>query len=164
MQKKILTGVMLLAVVLIWGYVGYRFIGGMGSDEEELLAEDTPVEETSVIRINAKQKLLLNYTDPFLKQDIKPAPIKTGGKPLPQPIKKIEKPVVPVNNFNWPTVLYKGLIQNQSHPDKLLALVIVNGKEHIVRKGERVEDLLVTNIDKNKVELVHDQEKKVFGK
>lgn len=163
MQKKIYTGLLLIAVITIWGYVGYRFMGGMSSEEDEFLADEEISEEASPVKINTSQPLLLNYTDPFLKSEIKPAPIQTGGKPL-QPIKKIDKPVVPVSTYSWPAIAFKGLIQNQNHPEKLLALVLVNGKERIVRKGEKVDELVVTNIDKHKVEFLHENEKREFRK
>jgi hypothetical protein len=164
MQKKIYTGLLLLAVVAIWGYVGYRFVGGVNNEDEDLLTDELLPEEMAPVKIKTNQKLVLNYPDPFLKTENKPAPIQTGSRPLQNPIKKIEKPVVPVTNFEWPTVQYKGLIQNQSNPTKLLALLVINGKEQIVKKGEKIEFLIINNIDKDKVEIVHEKEKIEYRK
>jgi hypothetical protein len=164
MQKKTLTGIMLLAVIGVWGYVGYSFFAG-GDSDDVFLETDTYVEpKQAKIKIDIKQKLSLDYPDPFLKEDVRSVVKNTNNTQVKKTVvKKLETPVV-ASTFNWPSISYKGLIKNQSHPEKVLGLILINGQERIVRNGEKVDDLVVMNISKNNVELAHEKEKKVFGK
>lgn len=163
-QKKILTGIMLLAVIGIWGYVGYSFFAGEGPTEE-IYTDNFSLPKTHKVKIDITQKLRLDYPDPFLKSDVNPAPVKSNPTTVvKKTIVKKETPPVIVSNFTWPSISYRGLIKNQSHPEKVLGLIMINGQERIVRNGEKVDDLVVMNITKTNVELVHEKEKKVFGK
>lgn len=163
MQKKVLTGILVLAVILVWGYVGYRFFAGI-EQQEDVYAENSIAEESlQPINIDTKGSLHLNYPDPFLKTDHKP--IMTKSIPVqPKKVEKKKEVLPPPSTFNWPTIAYKGLIQNQNHPEKLLGLVIINGRERIIRKGEKLEELTVITIDKTKVELQFEKEKRTFSK
>lgn len=108
----------------------------------------------------------MHYSDPFLKNEARPAVIVNSIKqPVKQPVKKAEKPVeVMATAYKWPVVAYKGLIQNKTQADKMLGIIVLNGSERTVRKGETVEGLTVSAMDKNKVELVHEKEKKIVVK
>lgn len=77
---------------------------------------------------------------------------------FPKPKKK-EEPA-----YAWPDIVYKGLILNQSNNDKKLAIVVVNGKESIIREGEMIADVRVVAFDKSKVEMKHEKESRVFLK
>lgn len=163
-QKKIITAILLLAVIGIWGYVGYNVFAGMDSDDDSTDEAFMEINEAMPIQIDAKQELLLNYPDPFLKSTN--APVVIIKRQIIKE-KKIEKKIVPTqetSTYTWPAITYKGIMKNQNHPEKILGLVVVNGKECIVRKGESVNDLVVLTIDKNKVELQHEKEKRSFAK
>jgi len=166
MNKKILTGFMLVLTLGVWGYVGLQFFNGQGGEEEEMVSEETVQAERPAIHLGQKQELLLNYNDPFLKDEIRPVTVPSKNKnTLPVkslPVKKEEKIVPPV--YTWPSIVYKGLIQNKSQPDKLIGVLVINGQERIVRKGEKINELSVASIERNKVELAYEKEKKVFVK
>lgn len=165
MNKKILTGIMLLLVAGIWGYVGYNFFGGGPSGDDDVYIEEVNTQEITPIRMGKQEKLLLNYPDPFLKDEARPAVSikKTSTQPVKTtPVKKEEKTVVPA--YAWPNITYRGLIQNKTQPDKMIGVIVVNGQEKIIRKGEKIDELVVSNMEKGKVELAHEKEKKVFVK
>lgn len=165
MNKKILTGFMLVLTAGVWGYVGLQFFSGQGGDEEEVLPEETAQEQRPVLHFK-QEELLLNYSDPFLKEEARPAiiPVKNSqAAPVkPMPVKKEEKIIPPA--YTWPNIVYKGLIQNKNQPEKLIGVIVINGQERIVRKGEKINELSVASIERNKVELAYEKEKKVFVK
>ncbi len=164
MQKKTLTGIMLLAVIGVWGYVGYSFFAGGDCDEAFFTNEEYIEPKAIKIKVDTKQKLSLDYTDPFLKDDVRPVAKNTNTSQIKKNVvKKVEAPIV-VSSYNWPKISYKGVIRNQSSPNKILALVIVNGGERIVRVGEQIEGAVVLNISSNKIELEHGKEKIQFNK
>lgn len=159
-SKKLITAILLLAVIGIWGYVGYSFFSGTSG--EETIAEtnlDMGLNEISGDKF-AKKELKLNYTDPFLKKkEIKPV---QGSYKKSVIAQKIEKKEVPT--YSWPDIIYKGLILNQSNNAKKLGIVLVNGKESIIREGEVISDVVVIAFDKQKVELKHEKESRIFQK
>lgn len=157
---------MLALVVGIWGYVGLQLVGGTGGDEDILPEEEFNPNENPVINMGKNEKLLLNYSDPFLKEEVRPVSVpvvkKTNVPAKTESVKKEEKPAPPA--YTWPHIVYKGLIQNKTHPDKLVGVIVINGQERIIRKGERLDELSVASIERNKVELEHEKEKKIFVK
>lgn len=152
----------MVLVVGIWGYVGLQFFNGPGEEEEEWMGDETTGVERPMINMGKKQELQLNYADPFLKEETRPVvPIRKNDAPKSPP-KKEEKVIPPA--YTWPNIVYKGLIQNKTQPDKLIGVIVINGQERIVRKGEKINELSVASIEKNRVELAYEKEKKVFVK
>jgi len=163
MQNKVLTSVLLVAVVAIWGYVGYRFLGGGVNEDEEL--ENISFEKSSPQIASMKNiTLKFDYEDPFLKFVTKPSQKAISIATNKRPVQLPKKEEVVVQNYVWPSIQFKGLIKNQNQPEKVLGLLIINGQERIVRIGETVNDLQVLLIKKDRVELQHLNEKKVYLK
>lgn len=164
MKKKIYTGILFLAVVIIWGYVGFQFINGMSAEEEELSLDELTDSSPTPIKLNTKQALKLNYQDPFLKSQIisQKKIVPTVNQQKPSSIKKTEAIPTIITTFNWPVITYKGLIQNQNRTNRVLGLIQIDGKECLVKPGEKINNLLITSIKKDKVEISADGQTKSF--
>ncbi|MFI5203875.1 MAG: hypothetical protein ACHQF2_05210 [Flavobacteriales bacterium] len=160
-SKKLITSLLLIAVIGIWGYVGYSFFSGSGSDEITDTTEPAIVSNEVSADKFANQELNLNYTDPFLKQKEVKRIITQQKKSVPAIDKTVKKEETA---YAWPEIKYKGLIVNQSNNEKKLAILVVNGKESIIREGETIADVRVVAFDKSKVEMKHEKELRVFMK
>lgn len=165
MNKKVLTGFMLLLTAGIWGYVGLQFFSGQNNDADDFADDPDPGKPVPVLHIEKTGKLLLNYPDPFLREDAKPlTPMTKTSKPAVKfpPPKKEAKTILPA--FTWPSIVYKGLIQNKNHPEKLIGVILIDGQEKIIREGEKINGLSISSIEKNSIEIACEKEKKVFSK
>ncbi|HWY11617.1 MAG TPA: hypothetical protein VN026_09845 [Bacteroidia bacterium] len=145
--KKTLYYVVPINLVL-WGYIGYK-IYTWGKDE----VSDNPTEKAFLPakfdKDSNNYQLALNYPDPFLKNEIekqKNYSVKNNSKsPKPK-----EKKIAPVEKAD--EIKYMGLVSNQSS-GVTTALVSVNGKSYVVKKGETIEGMLIKSITQETLEL-----------
>jgi hypothetical protein len=159
-SRKFITAILLMAAIGIWGYVGYSFFSGT-SGEETILETNTYINPNKISGdIFAEKELKLNYADPFLRKKEVQHTVTQFKKPVT--VQKVEKNEVPA--YAWPEITYMGLILNQSNNSKKLGIVIVNGKESIIREGEVIADVRIVAFDKSKVEIKHEKESRVFLK
>lgn len=164
-QKKTITVVLLIAVICIWGYVIMQFINGVHSSETETEEGIAIAQSSNLIKIDHNLTLRLNYPDPFLKSFNTMTSLTTITKPKKstntikiQPINQTSTNVI------WPEVSFKGLIKNQNHPEKTLGLIVINKSEHIVRKNDRINELIILNINKNSIDIQLEKETRTFKK
>lgn len=132
-RNKVLTGILLIAVVLVWGIIVLKVIRG-GRTAEVPVVEDMPK-----MPVNSEQKdsLRLDYRDPFLGEFIK---IKQDKKmQLPQvKVARKEPEQPPVPDFT-----FKGLIGNGTGQR---AMILKNGSLHILGPGEMIGEFKVIRI------------------
>lgn len=163
MNKRIIQSILIAGVVFVWGLVIYRLVSSPGEDDFQLA--DTAIRPYSAhAEFNFRDSALyLSYHDPFLSKSYAPSP--PSEKRISQPAgpRKKEKPVEPPKiNTPWPEVVYKGLISNKSRGEQLLAMVVINGREQIVRNGEIISGFEVVGITSDQISL-RSPEKEVKG-
>lgn len=127
-RKKILTGVLLIAVVLVWGSVIYRVIKGGRPVKVSSESAVTQMSETNENRNSLK----LNYRDPFLGEFVR-ATKPAAKSAIPDVAKAPE--VVPVPDF-----VFKGVIGNESGRR---ASVLKGGLLYLVSCGEKIGEFEV---------------------
>lgn len=132
-RKKVMTGFLLIAAVLIWSVIIIKVVRG-GRQDVMPIVENLP--ETSVDKVQ-KDSLRLDYRDPFIGEFVRTEPDK---KPVPHQVmpvrKEPEQPPVPDFTF-------KGLIGNVSGQR---AMILKNGSLHILGPGDMIGDFKVTGI------------------
>jgi Tfp pilus assembly protein PilP len=138
--------VMLPVNICLWSYIGYLIYQGTG-DSEVIRSTEAAV---SILKINddtSTYKLVLNYPDPFLKEE---SNYRTKQNNSDSPQAKDSKPkhsknTVPIPSVPVKDIRYLGLIQNKTS-GVTTALITVNGKSFIVKKGEVVEGINFVSI------------------
>ena len=125
-----MTGVLLVAVVLIWGVIILKVVRGSRLAEKPLVENriKEPVKNAS------KDSLLLNYRDPFLGEFVRIKEVKKSSQSQAKVIRK-EPELPPVPDFT-----FKGLIGNGVEQR---AMVLKNGNLHMLGLGETIGEFKV---------------------
>lgn len=159
-QKKKIIYILMPIVILVWGFVFYQLYGYFFSTPSYVKAE-----EKAIINIDEIKKdtfsIVADYRDPFLTKKIIPTAnhqvaIKTNGA---SQTKKNTPPTV----FKWPSIQYKGMIKN-NNSERRVAIVTVDGKEHIVKEGTTLNELKVVKIEKETITVSFQDEQKTINK
>ncbi len=149
MNKQRKTYILLAAVVVIWSFVGFQFLGYLESDNEVL----SNVDYKKFVPKEAKKKELYKVTtharDPFLGKYNRP---KNKVKFVPKKKK---------DSVAFPQIRYKGTINNNG---KLLFIIAINGAQHIVKLNQTINELQVVSGNTKEVKIKCKGEVKTFSK
>ena len=83
-RKKIMTGVLLVAVVLIWGVIILKVVKGSRPAEKSLV--ENRIKEP--VMNESKDSLQLNYRDPFLGEFVRIKEVKKSSQSQAKVIRK----------------------------------------------------------------------------
>jgi len=163
MKNKVITYILLVVVIGIWGRIIYSSFFRSAGEEESSVSYYEPVQLDEENKTTEKIELIANYRDPFLGKGTKR--VKTSiNKPLrseSQSRKKenpsLDKPI------NWPSINYYGLMKNVNSSDKI-AIINIEKKQVLWREGEQYEDLSVLKIYKDSILLSLADENKIILK
>lgn len=150
MKDKKSLYLLLPLVLLVWGLVAYRF-WDISSEKSVGAPKKTNSLQKPLEQAKEKPRLLLNYSDPFLN---------VRKKKKQQNLASAAPSLTP-KQLLWPSVQYKGMIQNKR---KQIALLNINGKEYMLQKGEAQLGLRCLDIQKDKIVLLFGKEKRVLEK
>ena len=150
MKKQQKTYGLLIAVVLIWGIIGYQIYSRL----------NPPILELNTVQINnsfTREKALEipfyelkpEYRDPFLgKFKEKKKVVKT-------------KKIIPKIEIPFPTVLYNGIIETSSSKSYILT---INGKQQILKLGEVSQEIKLISADFEKAVIGFGKQRKTITK
>lgn len=152
---------MLPLVLTIWVMIIYKINKTINGD-----GGNNPVQIEDV-RVSATHKvvdtfsLIADYRDPFLSKIINEySEVKITANAGPS---KIVTPT-PIKTITpWPAVNYIGIIKNQKSSKKN-ALIQVNGKELVLKEGDKAEGLILQKIHKDSIEFKREKEIRYFKK
>ena len=128
-----MTGSLLVAVVLIWGFIILKVVRGSKPAEKPLVENriKEPVQNAS------EDSLQLNYRDPFLGEFVRIKEVKKSSQPQVKVVRK--EPEQPPE----PDFTFKGLIGNGVEQR---AMVLKNGNLHMLGLGEMIGEFKVIGI------------------
>lgn len=150
MNKKVNTYLLLVLTVSIWGGVLYKIFTGVNTGDQRLDNETLSTEREERYVMNDFE-LSLGYKDPFLGNSTIQSPLTTsrtvdprvndqtkgsGHKNKKQGLEK---------DGQHHHIIYKGEIQGYSSSVKV-AVIQINGVDHLVRVGEKVGVITVVKI------------------
>lgn len=148
MNKQQKTYVLLGAVLIIWGIIGYQFFNHFSSN-------DTPEIETSTFTFTPKKKtqqkgyiVKADYRDPFL------------GK-LPSAKKKkvvAKKKTTPKATIPFPNVAYNGVVEGGTKS----YILTINGNQEIMTIGQTLHKITLKKADKTSAVVVFNSEEKTI--
>lgn len=154
--------ILLPVVIAIWGIIGYKIYKSVYPDVNRETTANTIDFKAVADTTQETYTLAANYYDPFLSgiQSKKYSDNATNKNP-----KALVKPknLVPEKTpLVWPLIKYKGSVINQQS-NVQIALVSINNKDFLFKKGETKLDLTVLEIKKDSVKISF-KEKIVFFK
>ncbi|MCK5677019.1 MAG: hypothetical protein KAH72_00895 [Flavobacteriaceae bacterium] len=150
MKSKRNIYVLLSAVILLWGFIGYRIFASISSSKktntviakiEKFQPKNTTAKEAYVIQAN--------YRDPFLGTIVK-----SKKKTISIPKQKKEKVV-------FPTIEYKGVFSS-SLKKNTVYLIVIKGKQEIFKIKEVHQEVKLLQGNKEKIIVKYQKEKQTF--
>jgi hypothetical protein len=168
-SKKAKTYLLIVIIILSWGYVGYKIYTALQGDDEQELSLDRP--EIKKIDEAGKEDsivLLLNYPDPFLKDGNFSKENKSNSSVGHSSSPKSERPIPAIKlkpEIATPIidVKYVGLVKNNDKGTST-AMISINGKSSFVREKEIIEGFSVLEITKNSIKLKKGKETLTINK
>lgn len=152
MNSKTKTYVLLAAVLVVWGIIGFRILDVLNPEPKIIAKADSfemfkPQSQDKEVRF----EISLMDRDPFLGKSY------VKSKPKPSVRKKQVK-----ETFIWPTITYHGVISNSS--SEALFIVTINGVQQILKKGQSYQDILIKKASKEAIQVVFKNRKKSIQK
>ncbi|MEO0525914.1 MAG: hypothetical protein AAFZ89_01740 [Bacteroidota bacterium] len=140
MKKNKKTYLLLVAVVLIWGLIGFKVVAAIDGPSPDATVTTTPVRFTPApLKERDTFRIVADYRDPFL-----------GTMPTVKKTRSVKRarsvePQLPRKNIG-----YSGLITGTGSGKKIFFLT-VDGQQLMLSKNESFEGLKLINGDKDKV-------------
>jgi len=173
-KNKRLLYVLLPAVILIWGLIFQRIwmATRTGEDAQGTAFVAPSLAEQRLAPLSVPP-LLLTYADPFSGQGQDPelrqrtvvttttlSPKRESALTLNLPVAVPTEPISPVV---WPQVRYLGSISNAGANNRI-ALLSINQHEVMVKVGRVEQQIKVTKIFRDSVEVFFQGQRKTFGR
>ncbi|MEP2936725.1 MAG: hypothetical protein ABJM06_10020 [Gilvibacter sp.] len=157
MNKSRINKILIVALTLIWSFVGYSFFWPKSIAETPLQNTEMALETT--VKTKAKDQFVLQPLDrdPFLNARTKPRKkIESIPKDRPKSSPKNTKTI-------WPNIAYFGFVKsnNQSAP---LVLLKIDNRLKRLRQGERFEEILIKKVYRDSIQIQFGNESKVYAK
>jgi hypothetical protein len=146
--------------IIIWCYLGYSIYSGLKEDDLPEISKAKSVNKLNDLKDTVSYKLRLNYNDPFLRESEKNKTysnlynVNNGNNTANVTVPKNTSPKVPkVEEVKpVPEIKYLGIIKNNTTGIST-ALVSINGKSYLAKKGDVIEGFGITNITNQVIEL-----------
>ena len=155
--------------IFIWCYLGYSIYSGLKEDDLPEISNNRSTIKLDELKDSVAYKLSLNYKDPFLREGEKSRVYSSNGSginnnhsnatpktiPVKVPIVAVVKPVTDIK--------YLGLVKNNTTGNST-ALLTINGKSYLVKKGDVLEGISIKNISNESIELKEGKKSLVIKK
>ncbi len=157
MSKSILNKVLIVSLLLIWSVVGYKLISNFfGKNEVKSISS---MDDAKYVNIKIKKKEVIDLPtilrDPFLGNYTLPKKETATKQHIQKGLKKYNTP--------WPQIQYYGFVKGENNNNPLVLLRVNNNLERI-RKGNKIDGLLIKEIYKDSILVVFENEKRIFAK
>jgi hypothetical protein len=144
--KKRINIILIIAVIALWGTVGYRSVKNFFYTKEEFITENKKQNIKSILTQRDTFNLGTLKYDPFLKKSIpKQTKITIHKTNKPQPKKN------PETEISFPDVKYFGYIKSGKNPEVLL--LKINNKLCRIHKGENKDGILIKKIYEDSIRI-----------
>lgn len=152
MKNKKNIYVLVPAVLLVWGLIGYRIFTGLDPDiaavkKTRIMKDFKP----SKLVVNTNFEIQANYRDPFL------GTLDTRMSNKVAPKKRVQQKEVVV----FPEILYKGIFSPGDH-SKSVFLISIDGEQQMFKIREMHREIKLLSGDKEKILVKYKKEKKTY--
>lgn len=154
--------------ILIWSFFLYRFLSFYNEDSDIEIQKENTLDFKSNLSDSNTYSLLLNYSDPFLK-NYTPKRLNSNfenNKKERAVENKINPPhKEPKNELPnlMPEVKYLGLVKN-SNTGSLTAIVSINGNSKLIKQNEVVDGIVFSGITNNNLVIQWNKERIIINK
>ena len=155
LKSRKATITLLVAVLIIWAFIGLKFYNALKAPTIEVLQQSDSIQQF-IKQEEFNYTISAPATDPFLGKITSNSKMNIKSKPVNR---KSTIKVTPNNNVAWPSMIYKGVIQNNS-TGKALASLSINGKDIFLKKGDTEQDITLVRLLKDSVEVSFKSEKR----
>lgn len=168
MGKKSKLYLLIIINLIAWGYVGYKVYTALQGDGDiELTHEDSRISKIKEPSKEDSLTLILNYSDPFLKNgNFSTTRSQSSYQTTENISKKINSNHISAKNTGISNALdikYLGLIKN-SNKGISTAMLNVNGKSVFVKQNDVVEGFVIKQITNESITVIKGKEKLVIKK
>lgn len=147
MEKKHKTYILLGAVLIVWGIIGFQIINYLSPTEEEIPVVTYEEYKSEIKKERELYSVKIRDRDPFLGEIItKPKHIIT--------VKKKKEPVV------FPKILYNGIVesgQNKAY------IITINDKQEIVKINQVINGIKLLKGTSKEITFLYKGEKKIVN-
>jgi len=126
MKNKKNIYILVPAVLLVWGILGYRIFSTIKPtiNTQQTTAITTQFKATA-LQENTQFTINTNYRDPFLGKLPKKQVIKS---------KKAQKTIIKKPKVPFPSITYKGLVSGKKNKSQVF-LITINGQQYFFKKN-----------------------------
>jgi len=153
-SKKVLF--LIVAVLLVWGMIGYRIISALNDDSE---GNSGPVKSTATKMVDSlpSYTISLNYRDPFFPAK----PVARQLSVVRKPVASSERKAAPKVAEKWEEIIFLGCFNS----GKVQILTVrIAGEEIFVRRGDLYDKYTFEDIWMDSVRIRNGSEVKTFYK
>lgn len=152
--------------ILIWSFFVYRFFSIYNEGNEVQISQKINLEKEELNKDSTTYKLLLNYSDPFLKQN--EFLNRKNNRNSPVQFIKSEVKVFKADKKKemqklMPEIKYLGLVKNSS-TGYLTAIVSINGNSKLIKQNEVIDGIEFNSISSNNLVIHWNKEKIIINK
>jgi len=150
-NNKKFQPVLIVLVLSLWIYIGYRVFQSISFDEEVL----EPISFSRMTRLSESNEGAVwtsefKFRDPFVIEKTKKSNsyVQKNQKPKDKKKDKIEKPAISIN------IQFSGLIKD-SNKDQQLAMLIYQGKTVLAEQGFEIDGYKLAEISSDSIIFHH---------
>ncbi len=141
------------AVLLIWGIVGYKIYASLNSTNEVAIVDNNAIEfKPEVIKDVEKFSISANYRDPFLGKLV------NNTKKTSNSVKKKVKPIV-----IFPEITYNGMVSPKETDREALFLITINNKQQFLSVGKQIDGVRLLNGNSKEIIIGFQNNKKTIS-
>lgn len=154
MKSKTKTYILLVAVLTIWGVIGFKILSTLNPDAPKISKSDNAV-LFSPKKNTSKEFFFIQpfERDPFLGTLIVKKEINNNAKI----IKPREGKLI------WPSIFYQGAVSKQDSKD-IICVISINGNQHVMKVGQEMDGFKLLKANKDKITVGYKGAKKEITK
>jgi len=156
--------------IFIWCYLGYSIYSGLKEDDLPEISNNRSTIKLDELKDSVAYKLSLNYKDPFLREGEKNKVYSSNGSGNSTTDHNSNSKNIPVKTPSVAAIVkpqteikYLGLVKNNTTGNST-ALLSINGKSYLVKKGDLVDGISIKNISNESIELKDGKKSRVVNK
>lgn len=141
------------AVLLIWGIVGYKIYATLNATNDVVMVDNNAIEfKPEEIKDIEKFSISANYRDPFLGKLV------NNSKKISNPVKKKVKPIV-----IFPEITYNGMVSPKETDREALFLITINNKQQFLSVGKQIDGVRMLKGNSREVTIAFQNNKKTIS-
>jgi len=146
LKNKYKTYLLLVAVLGIWGTIGYKLLNGLSSDETEITNQNFDV------AFNPKEQKAI---DTFSIQEVQRDPfLGTLSSTKKAKVSNSRSNVTKKASIKQRKIIYEGLVKKQNSSDQVFVITIEN-EQYLLKKGQIADSVKLVRGNSKEIIILH---------